>query len=159
MFTAWRVLLSRIPTRLCLRRKGVLLDTTVCSFCEAKEESCQHLFLECKFACCVWTMCLRWIGVLFVQRNDFRNHFESFHLTRGSNKQNLIWKREWATIFRCLWEHRNAVVFNQGVVDEEEVFQKAQLKSWLWLKHKGYNFNYFFSDWVLNPMLCISSYK
>ena len=37
-------------------------------------------------------------------------------------------------------------MFNQGVVDEEEVFQKAQLKSWLWLKHKGNNFNYSFSD-------------
>jgi len=67
-------------------------------------------------------------------------------LTQGSNKQNLIWKRVWATIVWCLWEHRNSIVFNQGVVDEEEVFQKAQLKSWLWLKHKGNNFNYSFSD-------------
>jgi len=50
-------------------------------------------------------------------------------------------------------------VFNQKVVDEEEVFQKVQLKSWLWLKHKGTKFNYSLSDWVMNPMVCLSSYK
>jgi len=159
MITAWRALLNRIPTRSCLRRRGVLLDTIVCAMCEIKEESCQHLFIECKVACYVWNLCLRWIGILYVPHNDVRNHFESFSLPQGSYKQNQIWKGVWATIVWCLWEHRNSIVFNQGVVDEEEVFQKAQLKSWLWLKHKGNKFDYSFSDWVLNPMVCISSYK
>jgi len=159
MLTSWRVLLNRIPTRLCLRRRGVLLDTTECALCKTNEKLCQHLFLECKVACSVWSMFFRWIGVLFVKHNDVRVHFESFNLTQGSNKQNLIWKGVWATIVWCLWEQRNEVVFNQGVVDEEEVFQKAQLKSWLWLKHNRVNFNYSLSDWVLNPMVCISSYK
>ena len=40
-------------------------------------------------------------------------------------------------------------------MDEEEVLQQAQIKSWLWLKHKGNKFTYSFSDWVLNPMICI----
>jgi len=86
-------------------------------------------------------------------------HFVSFHLTQSSNKQNLVWKGVWAAIVRCLWEHRNSVAFNQGVVDAEEVFQNAQLKSWLWLKHKAHDFNYSFADWVLNPLSCISSFK
>jgi len=107
MFTAWRVLLNRIPTRMCLRRRGVLLDTYVCALCELKEESCQHLFLECKVASRVWDLCLRWIGILYVQHNDVRNHFESFMLTQGSNEQNQIWKGVWATIIWCLWNHRN----------------------------------------------------
>jgi len=95
------------PTRMCLRRRGVLLDTYVCALCELKEEFCQHLFLECKVASRVWDLCLRWIGILYVQHNDVRNHFESFMLTQGSNKQNQIWKGVWATIIRCLWNHRN----------------------------------------------------
>ena len=65
----------------------------------------------------------------------------------------------WAAIVRCLWEHKNSVVFNQGVVDVEEVFEKAQLKSWLWMKHKEHDFNYSFAVWVLNPMYYISSVK
>jgi len=53
----------------------------------------------------------------------------------------------------------SVLVFNKSVVDAEEVFQQAQIKSWLWLKHKGNKFTYSLSDWVLNPMICISSYK
>ena len=47
----------------------------------------------------------------------------------------------------------------QDGIDVEEVFQQAQLKSWLWMKHKAHRFNYSFTDWILNPMLCIKSYK
>jgi len=159
VITAWRVLLGRVPTRLCLRKRGMLLESVLCAMCQSEEESCQHLFLECKLAWSVWALCHRWIGILSVQHNDCLIHFESFHLSQCSNKQNLVWKGVWATTVRCIWEHRNLVVFNQGVVDAEEVFHNVQLKSWLWMKHKAHNFNYCFTDWVLNPMVCISGFK
>lgn len=41
----------------------------------------------------------------------------------------------------------------------EEIFQKVQLKSWLWMKHKSVSFHYSLMDWILNPMLCIRSHK
>ncbi|XP_068492078.1 uncharacterized protein [Phaseolus vulgaris] len=52
MITTWRVLLGRMPTRECLSRRGVLLNTTACALCQSEEESCHHLFIECKCACC-----------------------------------------------------------------------------------------------------------
>ncbi|XP_068466211.1 uncharacterized protein [Phaseolus vulgaris] len=57
-------------------------------------------------------------------------------LTTVSNKQDLIWKGIWTAIVRSVWEHRNLVAFKQGVVDAKEMFQQAQLKSWLWMKYK-----------------------
>jgi len=131
MITAWRVLLGRVLTKECLSKRAVMLDTVVCAMCQSEEESCQHLFLKCKHALSVWALCYRWIGIMFVQHNDLLIHFESFHLIQSSNKQNLVWKGVWANIIWCMWEHRNSVVFNQSVVDTEEVFQNAQLKSWL----------------------------
>ena len=159
LFTAWRPLLGRLPTRLCLSRRGIVMNSTMCALCLAEEESCQHLFMECKHAQGVWNRCLRWISILFVQHNDIATHFVGFSLTTCSQKQNMVWRGMWTTIVRSLWDHINNVVFNGGVVDEEEVFHEAQLKSWLWLKHKGNNFSYSFSDWLLNPWTCISSYK
>jgi len=50
-------------------------------------------------------------------------------------------------------------MFKQGVVDAEEIFQMAQLKSWSWMKHRSYSFNYSFADWTLNPVTCIKSIK
>jgi len=144
--TAWRVLLGRIPTRVGLRRRGVLLNTILCELCQAKEESCHHIFLECPFAMKVWTLCFKWIGISFVQHNVPLMHFENFCLPQVSNKQNLLWKGVWACVVRSIWEHRNSVVFKQGVVDAEETFLMAQLKSWQWLKHKGNRCSY---SWLI----------
>jgi len=92
LITAWRVLLGRMPTRECLSRRGMVLNTTMCALCQTKEESCQHLFLECKYALCVWSLCFQWIGILFVQHKDLIPHSESFHPSQSSNKKNLVWK-------------------------------------------------------------------
>ena len=135
------------------------MNSTLCAMYQLKEESCQHLFLECKHAQWVWSMCFKWICVSFVQLNDLNMHFLSFHLSQASNKQNLVWKGVWATVIKCIWDQRNLIVFKQGVEDAEEVFQKAELKSWLLMKHKVQSFHYSFVDWVTNPMICIGSYK
>ena len=79
---AWRVLLDRIPTRLALSRRGVTMNTPICAMCQAKEESSQLLFLECVNAQRVWSMCFRWIDILFVQHNDLKCHFENFICNR-----------------------------------------------------------------------------
>ena len=157
--TTWRVLVDRLPTRECLSRRGVMTSSTLCDLCQAKEEYCQHLFLECNYAIRFWSMCFRWICILFVQHNDMKSHFESFHLFQVSHSQNLVWKGVWTTVVKSIWDHRNSVVFKQGVVDAEEIFQKAQIKSWLGMKHKSVSFNYSQVDWILNPMLCIRSHK
>jgi len=159
MTTVWRVLLNRVPTRECLSKRGAMVNTIECAFCHSKEESCQHLFLECKHAVRVWDLCFRWVGIWSVQHNNIMINFESFYLIQHTHKQNLVWKGVWAAIVRCLWEHRNLIIFNQRVVDAEEVFHNAQLKSWLWLKHKESNFDYSYADWILNPLSCISSIK
>ena len=149
---AWRIQMDRLPTRVCLSRRGVLMETTLCALCQTKEESCQHLFLDCKYAYQVWS-------ILFVQHNDIMTHFESFNLFQVSHNQNLVWKGVWTAVVKCIWDHKNLVVFKQGVVDAEGMFQQAQIKYWQWMKHKTYSFNYSLVDWVLNPMCCIKSYK
>ena len=105
----------------------------------------------------VWSLCFQWVGISFVQQHDLKLNFQSFHLFQVSNKQNKIWRGVWANVIRSIWDQRNLITFQQGVVDVEEVFQRAQLKSWLWMKHKARSFSYSFVDWVLNPNICIRS--
>ena len=157
--TAWRVLIGRIPTRENLSSRGVIMNTILCAMCELKEETCQHTFIECDAAQRVWVLCFIWIGIVSVQQNAILSHFESFYLPQLSSRQNLFWKGVWATIVACIWEQRNFVVFSQGTIDVEEIVQKVQLKSWQWLKHRGPSFSYSFTDWMLNPLICIRSYK
>ena len=100
--TAWRVLLGRVPTRMTLNRRGVVMQNTLCALCQKKEESCQHLLVECTHALRVWNLCHRWIGILSVQHNEIMIHFESFYLAQSNNKHNLIWRGVWAAVVRCI---------------------------------------------------------
>jgi len=150
--TTWRVLIDRIPTREGLCRRGV----PACVLCLVKEESCQHLFIDFKYAQLVWSLCLKWLGFELVQHNDPKIHFVSFHCSHASSKQNLVWKGIWAAIVRCIWNQRNSILFNHGVVDADEILHMAQLKVWLWLKYRSSIFDYSFADWILNPVLCIN---
>ncbi|XP_068466007.1 uncharacterized protein [Phaseolus vulgaris] len=157
LVTAWRVLMGRLPTRVSLSRRGVVVNLMMCPLCQLQVETYHHLFIECKYAQKVWSLCFQWVDISFVQQHDLKLHFQSFHLFHVSNKQNRIWKGIWANVIRCLWDQRNMIAFQQGVVDAEEVFQRVQLKSWLWMKHKARSFSYAFVDWVLNPNICIRS--
>ena len=79
-----------IPTRMCLIRRGVLLKSYTCALCQNAGEPSQHLFVKFVIAQQVWSPCYKWIGILFVQHQDMRCHFENFHLLQVSTKQNLI---------------------------------------------------------------------
>ncbi|XP_068475067.1 uncharacterized protein [Phaseolus vulgaris] len=56
----------------------------------------------------------------------------------ASGKQNLVWKGIWAAVIRGIWDQRNSILFNQGVVDVEEMIQMAKLKSWMNYGVEGY---------------------
>ena len=133
------------------------MSSLTCVFCQASDESTQHMFVECPLIQRVWSQCLKWIGILFVQHKDLKHHFESFHLSFMTTKQNQVWRGIWAVVIRCIWEQRNSIIFKQKIADAEEIFLVVQLRSWLWLKHRAGPFNYAFSDWHLNPIIYIKS--
>lgn len=97
--TAWRILLDRIPTHISLIRRVVMvISSPSCALCQEKDKTMQHLFLECTIAQRAWSLCFKWVGIVFIQHKDVPCHFESFHLEELSSKQNLIWKGMWGVV-------------------------------------------------------------
>lgn len=60
----WRVVQDRVPTTENLIKRGVLFNdgSYMCCFCNSYSETCNHLFLFCKFAYFVWMYIYNWIG-------------------------------------------------------------------------------------------------
>jgi len=102
------------------------------------------LFVTYKVAQNVWDQCERWVGNVTVRHESIKAHFLSFCLMTRRHSVNVAWKGMWVAIVTELWNHRNKVVFNRGVVDPMEIFTLGQLKGWLWFKHKfkGCTFSY-----------------
>ena len=61
----------------------------------------------------------------------------------------------WTTVVSELWKHRNNVIFKGGVVDGLEVIALVQVKAWSWNTSKSLSVFFSFSDWCLEPLVCM----
>ena len=74
-FTAWRVLFNSVATKVNLERRGVSVDSNLCSFCRMEVESTNHLFFECRIVGLVWKQCFTWLEIMSVDHVDLISHF------------------------------------------------------------------------------------
>jgi len=155
--TAWRVIENKIVTKTNLERRGVVVESNLCCFCGEKEESKSHLFFGCKVSWLVWNICYTWLGVSSVDPLIPISHFTQFILIDAPSSVNL--GNIWIAVISELWRHNNNCIFKGGVIDYSEIFSLAQLNVWSWISAKVSSMGFSFSDWCLEPLVCIHSIK
>jgi len=63
----------------------------------------------------------------------------------------------WITIVGELRSHRNKRIFKGGRVDHIEIFTMEQMKTWSWITSKARSVSFSYSDWYLEPLICMRS--
>ncbi|GKV32990.1 hypothetical protein SLEP1_g41549 [Rubroshorea leprosula] len=153
----WQVLQDRIPTKLNLYKRGIILDAnqTMCSLCGTNIEDTNHLFIHCSVAYLVRSKCAQWWRLVMVHpmscQEDFQQH-------RHPYKNPLIrtgWDVVWFSIMWSLWMARNAKIFKNQEWDVDRIVELVQLRSFNWIKGRttGYSFNLY--EWMLEPALSL----
>ena len=61
---AWRLIRDRLPTKLNLGRRQVVVNDTLCPFCSNNEEEAAHLFFNCSKILPLWWESLSWINIV-----------------------------------------------------------------------------------------------
>jgi len=61
----------------------------------------------------------------------------------------------WITVVNEVWKHKNMVIFKGGVVDVRQAFALVQLKAWSWITSKSQSAHFSFSDWCIDPLVCM----
>jgi len=115
--TAWKVLVNKLATKGNFVRRGVKLENGLCSMCGVEEESCRHLFFECKIAWFVWSQCYAWLCLASVDHSDAFFHFLQFRMCNAYEFVNAIWGTIWTAIISEIWRLGNKVLFKGGMVD------------------------------------------
>ncbi|CAI9267034.1 unnamed protein product [Lactuca saligna] len=62
----WRAKQGRIPASMAISNRGITVNSTICSQCGEKEETADHVLVECTFAKSV----MKWILIWCQARND-----------------------------------------------------------------------------------------
>lgn len=68
--------------------------------------------------------------------------------------QKKAWKTVWVAVIRCIWKHRNEIVFQQRQLNVQQVIDSIKFTSWSWLRDLNSDFNYSFYEWYVLPSMC-----
>ncbi|XP_035835702.1 uncharacterized protein LOC118483978 [Helianthus annuus] len=111
----WRAFLDRLPTKMALVRRNVAIDNQFCVWCEAYEETIEHVLTGCVMAVGVWNAISVWCNIprpfVFHVKDLVDLHDHSGVV--GVKKMIL----HGIIIIACwrLWRARNDKVFNSKV--------------------------------------------
>jgi len=158
-FSAWRVLSNSVATKVNLERRGVSVDSNLCSFCRMEVKSTNHLFFYCRIAGLVWKQCFTWLGTTSVDHVDPVSHLLQFNVLNASAQVKVVWSSIWIAVVNEIWKHRNKHIFQGGVIDHSEMFTLAQLKVWSWVTSKSVYACFTYYEWCIDPMACMFSIK
>ena len=113
------------------------------------------MFFVCRFVWLVWCLCFEWLCVLFVIHSDPVSNFIHFGMCNASSQVIEFWGAIWIGVVSEIWNHKNNVIFNRGKADVSKVLVMVQVKVWSWLYSKSRFRMFSFSNWCLDPVVCM----
>ncbi|KAJ0920733.1 putative RNA-directed DNA polymerase [Helianthus annuus] len=148
----WRGNLDRLPTRLNLRRRNVVISSSMCPFCEEAEESVEHLFTACSVALRVWTAFSDWCKIPPLYLFEFKDILEIHKFIKRIKKEEKIMYGLALTTAWCIWKERNEVVFKQKRCSPQDIIREFKSRSFAWFKNRS-SCNYIrWTEWCKYPM-------
>ncbi|XP_058750086.1 uncharacterized protein LOC131623077 [Vicia villosa] len=155
----WRLLLNRLPTKVNLARRKILvyLSLLLCPFCGLEEETSEHLFASCSVSLHWWNLLCVWLrfDVASFSGNFFARLCCMESLCRSKFKTYTRWLFGMAFCWG-VWKCRNEVIFNSVLVSNFDVNGLIKFISWEWFltSYNGRD-SIMWGDWCDNPSLCL----
>nr|KAJ0219093.1 hypothetical protein LSAT_V11C300139740 [Lactuca sativa] len=148
----WRVAQSRIPSAVALERRGIIVNSTLCSSCIGRLECADHVLIDCLFTTqirnCIWS----WCGVSSEQASlktiSDLIHFASTWDSQVKRKRfvvicyGLLWN---------LWRFRNKRLFQMEGTSVHNGIECIKSMVFYWLKHRGNNGICSWEEWFISP--------
>lgn len=158
LFMIQRVLINRLPMCDNLFKRNIVLveEHILCPFCKAQFESTSHILFTCARSNSIWKYYYNWMYIATVlpesRQQHFLQHYEA-KITQGGNDR---WKIIWVGVV-CLWRLRNNCVFNGGVFSFQKLIKGIKYFAWWWMKVRDIEFNFSFSQWASNLIVCLNN--
>jgi hypothetical protein len=154
---AWQLIHDRIPNRLNLKRRQIIVDDAdvLCAFWGEAAESSQHLFIYCVDALKVLKAVFNWLQGPFLLHHNLVSLFNCLIHSKGRKlrkRLTMIWNGAvWA-----IWRRRNAKIFYNGGKEVVEVIEEIKVQTWKWwLSHLKVSKPLLY-EWQMEPILCMA---
>ncbi|PWA74034.1 RNA-directed DNA polymerase, eukaryota, Reverse transcriptase zinc-binding domain protein [Artemisia annua] len=148
----WRIEKGRVPTRLELVKRRMVLPDSRCPLCRLEEESVNHLFITCEFSFAVWSLIWRWCKLIPVHFDSITDLVQGQELLLASARGKELFRGITMVTCWAIWKERNEMVFQNSTPKVVEVVSRVKSMSFLWFNSRAYSLKVVWKEWVKYPM-------
>ncbi|GJW80321.1 RNA-directed DNA polymerase, eukaryota, reverse transcriptase zinc-binding domain protein [Tanacetum coccineum] len=151
---AWKVMSDAIPTRFNISRRGINIDSIMCSVCEKAVETTTHLFFSCCVVKEVYNLIFRWWDVPVGVFDSYEGWLSWIVSLRLPLKNKLLIEGVFYVTWWFFWSYRNKIIFEAKAPLKACLFDNIVSKSYIWCRHRC-KASFSWNDWLKNPNLII----
>ncbi|KAH1265525.1 Heat shock protein 81-1 [Glycine max] len=155
---AWRCIRDRLPTKMNLTRRQVVVNDLMCPLCGEVEEEAAHLFFNCRNILPIWWESLPWMGLSTAVPQSRKDHYLQHVPEFADGKKLISWRCWWIAMTWTTWKLRNRIVFQNAIFDGRKLMEDVILTLWTWLKTMDKDFAIHFNQWSSNLKEAWSSF-
>ncbi|KAJ0491418.1 putative reverse transcriptase zinc-binding domain-containing protein [Helianthus annuus] len=133
----WRALLNRLPSRVELIRRGVVLPNDSCIFCNSDQETTLHMFTGCLFAAEVWSRIEFWCKLSPIFAFDVVDLLKTVNIQAKTKQSKYILRGIIFTTMWTLWIERNERIFKGKRRRAIEVVESIKVTSYFWIRNRS----------------------
>ena len=116
------MLLNKLPTRMNLMSRGIIVQSNQCGICNRGDETINHLMLHCDIARYVWALVGRWWSLDFPSVLSIREPMSWVDDSRIHSLAKKVLHVVVGTTFWSIWMFRNQNVFQEEKPKKPKLF-------------------------------------
>ncbi|XP_022019692.1 uncharacterized protein LOC110919741 [Helianthus annuus] len=140
----WRAQMDRIPTKMAIRRRNIMVGDNLCALCGISDENSNHLFLACSVSSGVWLV------------KDVERIVES--MGESDLKKEIIYGILIVICWR-IWKARNEKVFASVIPNVVQLISDIKSLGYLWYRNRNKKGTAVISYLEIPSVLCFNEVR
>ncbi|XP_076939093.1 uncharacterized protein LOC143607586 [Bidens hawaiensis] len=139
--------MDKIPTKTALKRRNISVPDSLCVFCNAAEESTEHIYTGCSVTMRVWDALISWCQIPSFFAFSVKDLLEVYNHVGLKNKEKEAFKG--IVIIACwrIWRAQNALIFEGKKTNIGDIICDIRSLSFLWFKLRSKYKSICWFDW------------
>ncbi|KAJ9562981.1 hypothetical protein OSB04_008141 [Centaurea solstitialis] len=136
----WRLFLNALPTKVNLARRGIVIHSTSCVFCNSGPDEADHCLFSCSKIDGLWRKVWSWMGLTDARLNSAQDFQTKSFIQPCSTRRLKGFDSICMTVIWCIWSWRNRILHCDDLHVRrkmlEDLFPGIQRLSALWISSR-----------------------
>lgn len=149
---AWRAEQNRLPTRVALVQRSIVIQDRLCPWCRDVDETVTHVLADCLIAARVWDCISSWCRIPPIFAFNIQDLLQVFTTVKGCKWKKKIVHGIVIVTMWAIWNQRNETIFRGMEPSVENIVSMVKSLSFLWLKNRTRYRRLVWKDWSRYPL-------